>query len=100
MGAPPPYPRPYPRIASRCSGRGPTLPLGDRPYPASLRDASGGAPRCLLVTAPIQHRFAMLRGPRLSVWGLPDLWHAKDFSPRGYMWVDVGHGLAPMAWAR
>src|SRR5262249_37659745 len=23
MGAPPPYPRPYPRIASRCSGRGP-----------------------------------------------------------------------------
>src|SRR5262249_34975720 len=26
MGAPPPYPRPYPRIASRCSGRGPNSP--------------------------------------------------------------------------
>src|SRR5262245_58210177 len=48
MGAPPPYPRPYPRIASRCSRWGPGLPLPIRPPLAT-------------------HRFAMLQvGPRFA----------------------------------
>src|SRR5262245_15291235 len=47
MGAPPPYPRPYPRIATRCSGRGPkgAPPPYPRPYPRIATRCSGRGPK-------------------------------------------------------
>src|SRR5262249_20110960 len=61
MGAPPPYPRPFPRIASRCSGRGPQGFQRLQPDPRIASRCSGRGPRLPLRIRPYPASLAMLR---------------------------------------